>query len=207
MKYSHEQVKQILKTHLEIESIETAGSGNHCEAFCVNNDMIVKLPKHKKASDCLKTKIKVLQKLNNKFDVEIPNILYVGEFKINNNLYTYFISKKLLGKKLTKEKFINLPKATLQINSKIIAKFLHSLHNQRQILSIKRRDLFLLHGDFSLNHVLFDKNNIVCGILDFGDIRVGKYLSDFIYLLDDSDDDEFGTNFGLMVLNEYNKYI
>lgn len=43
---------------------------------------------------------------------------------------------------------------------------------------------------------------MICGVLDFGDIRVGKYKSDFIYLLDE-EDDEFGIEFGNEVLKIY----
>lgn len=86
-------------------------------------------------------------------------------------------------------------------------KIFYTLHNQKQVLGIKRKDFVLLHGDFSLNHILFDKNNLPCAILDFGDTRIGKSMSDFIYLLDEEDDEEFGKNFGLQVLKEYNKII
>lgn len=64
----------------------------------------------------------------------------------------------------------------------------------------------MLHGDFSLNHVLFDENNLACGVLDFGDSRVGKPMEDFIYLLDNEDDEEFGSKFGEMVLKRYRKF-
>ena len=77
------------------------------------------------------------------------------------------------------------------------------MHNQKQVLNIKRKDLVLLHGDFSLNHCLFDDKKLVCGILDFGDSRIGKPQSDFMYLLDAEDDEEFGIEFGNMVLNNY----
>lgn len=63
----------------------------------------------------------------------------------------------------------------------------------------------MLHGDFSLNHVLFDNNNYPCGILDFADVRTGKHMSDFLYMLDDNDDEEFGKEFGVLVLNKYNQ--
>jgi hypothetical protein len=43
---------------------------------------------------------------------------------------------------------------------------------------------------------------MICGVLDFGDIRVGKYKSYFIYLLDE-EDDEFGIEFGNEVLKIY----
>lgn len=88
-------------------------------------------------------------------------------------------------------------------NAEIIAKFLFHLHNQKHILSIKRKDFVLLHGDFSLNHILFNDENIVCGVLDFGDSRVGKPQSDFVYLLDD---EEFGSDFGKMVLSIYQSF-
>lgn len=56
-----------------------------------------------------------------------------------------------------------------------------------------------LHGDFSLNHILFDDKNKVYGILDFTDARVSKYTSDFVYLLDDEDQEEFEMKFDLLV--------
>lgn len=89
------------------------------------------------------------------------------------------------------------------LNAEIVAQFLYTLHNEKQVLPIKRKDLVLLHGDFSLNHVLFDDKNIVCGVLDFGDSRVGKPKSDFVYLLDDKDEEEFGVEFGKEVLEKY----
>lgn len=99
-----------------------------------------------------------------------------------------------------------LDEKTLFQNAEIIADFLYRLHNQKDIFSIKRKDLVLLHGDFSLNHILFNNENVVCGILDFADSRVGKFKSDFSYLLDDEDDEEFGANFGKTVLSIYESY-
>ncbi len=90
-------------------------------------------------------------------------------------------------------------------NAEIIAKFLHHLHNKKDVLPIKRKDFVLIHGDFSLNHILFNNDNVVCGVLDFGDSRVGKPKSDFVYLLDDEDEEEFGADFGKTVLGIYEK--
>ena len=108
--------------------------------------------------------------------------------------------------KLFAMKFISLPKKILNKNAEIIAKFLVELHSQKHIFEIKRKDLCLLHGDFSLNQCLFDENNLVCGVLDFGDTRIGKAKSDFVYLLDGEDDEEFGVEFGQKIL-DYNKRI
>ena len=62
--------------------------------------------------------------------------------------------------------------------------------------------MVILHGDFSLNHVLFE-NGEISGILDFADNYIGNYKNDFMYLLDDEDPEEFGEIFGEMVLKYY----
>lgn len=66
---------------------------------------------------------------------------------------------------------------------------------------------YTLYFTLSLNHCLFDENNLICSVLDFGDTRIGKAKSDFVYLLDAEDDEEFGVEFGQKVLDFYNKRI
>ena len=207
MKYTIEQVKQIIGENLEVKSVKLLGAGNHSEAFCINENLVIKLPKHKKASDCLQVEMRVLQNLQNKLNLDIPNVIMKGKFKINGEEFVYFISKKLNGKRLSQEEFLKLSESVKEKCATSIANFLFNLHSQKHILAIKRKDFALLHGDFSLNHVLFDKSNLPCGILDFGDARVGKPMSDFIYLLDAEDDEEFGREFGLQVLEKYNEHI
>ncbi len=206
MKYSIEQAGDIASKSVRVRSVELIGRGNHSEAFCVNDEMIMKLPKHRKASDCLKTEIQVLRGLEQKEPPDIPNVFFSGTFSAGREEFAYFVSKRLDGKKLSKAEFIELDKETLFQNAEIIAKFLYRLHNKKDIFPIRRKDLALLHGDFSLNHILFNDENAVCGILDFADCRVGKPKSDFIYLLDDEDDEEFGSSFGEMVLGMYESY-
>lgn len=203
MKYSAEIVKDIIKESIQINTIEFIGSGNHSEAFCVNNDIVIKLPKHRKASECLKNEMHELRKLEPSVYLDIPNVLFDGVFSVGNEEFVYFASKRLKGKNLSKTEFLKLDEWTTALNAEIIARFLLQLHNERQVLPIKRKDFCLLHGDFSLNHVLFNEENIVCGVLDFGDSRIGKPKSDFIYLLDDEDEDEFGADFGRLVLSKY----
>lgn len=203
MKYSVELVKDIIKNIMPINSIEFIGCGNHSEAFCINNDIVIKLPKHRKASDCLKTEMHVMRGLEKRTHLNIPNVLFDGVFSVGNDIFVYFASNRLEGKNLSKSDFIKLDERTTVLNAESIARFLFQLHSERQILPIKRKDLCLLHGDFSLNHILFDEENGVCGVLDFGDSRVGRPQSDFIYLLDDEDEEEFGVVFGKMVLNKY----
>lgn len=205
MKYSIEKVKKIIENKIGIQSVKFLGAGNHSEAFCINKNLVIKLPKHKKASACIEQEIKVLEQIQGKFDLQIPNVVSKGKFKNDNEEFVYFISKKLEGKNLSHNEFLALPQHNKDKCATIIARFLYVLHNQKQALGINRKDFVLLHGDFSLNHILFDKNNLPCSILDFGDTRIGKLMSDFIYLLDEEDDEEFGKGFGLKVLEKYNK--
>ena len=206
MKYSIEQAKDIISKSIRVKSIEFIGCGNHSEVFCVNKEMVMKLPKHRKASDCLKVEMQVLQGLKQKVPLDIPNVLFSGTFSAGHEEFVYFVSKRLNGKNLSKAEFLMLDERTLFQNAEIIAKFLYCLHNKKDVFPIKRKDLVLLHGDFSLNHILFNDENVVCGILDFADSRIGKPNSDFSYLLDDEDDEEFGANFGRMVLSIYESY-
>ena len=206
MKHSLNQVENLVENFIEVSSIIFLGGGNHSEAFCINDQMVIKLPKHRKASDCLKTEIRVLRGLEGKTRLAIPNVLFHGVFPSGNQEFTYFVSKRLQGKKLSRAEFLKLNHQTTVLNAQRIAQFLYELHQEKQILPIKRKDLCLLHGDFSLNHVLFNEENTVCGILDFGDSRIGKAKSDFVYLLDPEDDEEFGVEFGEMVRSNYKKY-
>ena len=60
----------------------------------------------------------------------------------------------------------------------------------------------LCHNDFSCNHILLDDNNKLCGIIDFGDSGIIDEYCDFIYLLEDSEE-EIGHQFGEDILRLY----
>lgn len=60
----------------------------------------------------------------------------------------------------------------------------------------------LCHNDFSSNHLLLDENNRLCGIINFGDSGIIDEYCDFIYLLEDSEE-EIGPNFGEDILRLY----
>jgi len=55
----------------------------------------------------------------------------------------------------------------------------------------------LLHGDFSSDHILFDKDQGRIGIIDFGDASIGDPASDFPCLAD------YGAAFDQLVLTNY----
>lgn len=60
----------------------------------------------------------------------------------------------------------------------------------------------LCHNDFSCNHLLLDENNRLTGVIDFGDAGIIDEYCDFIYLLEDSDE-EIGHEFGEDILKLY----
>lgn len=60
----------------------------------------------------------------------------------------------------------------------------------------------LCHNDFSCNHLLLDENNRLSGIIDFGDAGIIDEYCDFIYLLEDSEE-EIGVKFGEDILRLY----
>lgn len=105
MKYSIEQAEDIISKSIQVKTIELIGYGNHSEAFCVNDEMVMKLPKCRKASDRLKVEMRVLQGLEQKMSLNIPNVIFNGTFFDGHEEFVYFVSKRLDGKKLSKQIF------------------------------------------------------------------------------------------------------
>ena len=60
----------------------------------------------------------------------------------------------------------------------------------------------LCHNDFSCNHLLLDNNNRLTGIIDFGDSGIIDEYCDFIYLLENSEE-EIGQEFGEEIIELY----
>lgn len=60
----------------------------------------------------------------------------------------------------------------------------------------------ICHNDFSCKHLVLDDNNKLVGIIDFGDACIIDEYSDFLYLLEDSDE-EVGSSFGEEILKIY----
>ena len=88
----------------------------------------------------------------------------------------------------------------LPINSK---KYLESLFekilNDDRITNYKK---VLCHNDMSCKHIVIE-NNVVVGVIDFGDVAITDRDKDFVYLLENSSE-EIGREFGLKVLEYYN---
>ena len=61
----------------------------------------------------------------------------------------------------------------------------------------------LAHHDLSADHLLFDETtNRICGVIDFGDVAITDADYDFLYFLEESDE-ELGRAFGLKVMDYY----
>lgn len=60
----------------------------------------------------------------------------------------------------------------------------------------------LCHNDFSCNHLLLDNDNRLTGVIDFGDSGIIDEYCDFIYLLEDSEE-EISSSFGEDIIRIY----
>lgn len=60
----------------------------------------------------------------------------------------------------------------------------------------------LCHNDLGCNHIIM-RNNRAVGIIDFGDVAITDRDKDFVYLLEDSNE-EIGRDFGIKILEYYN---
>ena len=84
------------------------------------------------------------------------------------------------------------------IEKQYIEDFMQRLH----ITTIFNDRKCLCHNDFGCNHLLLDDNKRLVGIIDFGDSGIIDEYCDFIYLLEDSEE-EIGVSFGEDVLRLY----
>ena len=84
------------------------------------------------------------------------------------------------------------------IEKQYVEDFMQRLHNTT-IFDGKK---CLCHNDFSCNHLLLGDENRLCGVIDFGDSGIIDEYCDFIYLLEDSEE-EIGVSFGEDILRLY----
>lgn len=113
----------------------------------------------------------------------------ISSYKIDNR------QSILDGYSVLKEKLYD----TLTNNEKLyIENFIQRLYSTT-IFDDKK---CLCHNDFSCNHLLLDEDDRLCGVIDFGDSGIIDEYSDFIYLLEDSEE-EIGRIFGEDILRLY----
>ena len=133
----------------------------------------------------------ILKKDIAKFLKDMHNLDYaeIKEYVIDNKqncFEEYDLLQKTIYNDLTEKE------------KKYIEKFFERLNNTT-IFNDKK---CLCHNDFSCNHLLIDNNKKLVGIIDFGDSGIIDEYYDFIYLLEDSEE-EIGKDFGEDILQLY----
>lgn len=133
----------------------------------------------------------ILKKDIAKFLKDMHNLDYaeIKEYVIDNKqncLEEYDLLQKTIYNDLTEKE------------KEYIKKFFERLNNTT-IFDDKK---CLCHNDFSCNHLLIDNNKKLVGIIDFGDSGIIDEYCDFIYLLEDSEE-EIGKDFGEDILQLY----
>jgi aminoglycoside 2''-phosphotransferase len=126
---------------------------------------------------------------------EIHNLDYspISEYKIDNKencLEEYELLKNTIYDKLTTKE----------------QKYIEDFYVKLKSTTIFNDKKCLCHNDFSSNHLLMDSNYKLCGVIDFGDAGITDEYCDFIYLLEDSDE-EIGRKFGEDILKMYGDII
>ena len=137
-----------------------------------------------------------IEKINLKKDIaqflkKLHELNYddIKEYKIDNKenvINEYELLKSTIYNSLTQDE------------QKYIENFMTKLKNTNVFNGKK----CLCHNDFSCNHLLLDANNKLTGVIDFGDSGIIDEYCDFIYLLEDSEE-EIGRNFGEEIIDIY----
>ncbi|MBR2704473.1 MAG: phosphotransferase [Clostridia bacterium] len=126
-----------------------------------------------------------------KFLKELHNLDYssISEYVIDNKsncLEEYEILKSIIYNDFTEAE----------------KKYVEGFYNRLEHTTIFSDKKCLCHNDFSCNHILLDYNNRFIGVIDFGDSGIIDEYCDFIYLLENSEE-EIGRQFGLDILYQY----
>lgn len=82
---------------------------------------------------------------------------------------------------------------------KYIENFIASILSNTKLFHSK---MCLCHNDLSADHILIDEDKKVSGIIDFGDACIIEDYRDFMYILEESEE-EVGRPFGERVLDKY----
>ena len=208
------------KFHINVCDIKILGEGLDSAAYLVNNEYVFKKSKHQESAENMKKEIAVLRYLEGKLPINIPKIDYYDE---ENNICGY---KELKGMVLTPEIYLSMNREEQEQLAKNLAEdYKHDYETLKTTIydkipnrskayidelftriltdeKIIKYSVALCHNDLSCKHIIM-KNNRAVGIIDFGDVAITDRDKDFVYLLEDSDE-ELGREFGLKVLDYYN---
>ncbi len=129
-------IKYILEHSIEgfkVDEIKIIGNGNDSYAYEVNNNVVFKFPRHKKASDNLVKEVQILRFLEGKLSISIPRVMY--ECSPNDLFNYYFVGlSKIEGVSLSKEIYNGLSDTEKDELARQMAEFLKQLHEQTYTL-------------------------------------------------------------------------
>lgn len=195
--------------NLKVNTISVMGSGYDSVAYLVNEEYIfkIKFSANKKKGYEKEIKGKFLTpKIYFAMSKEKQELLkkdIAGFLREMHDLdYTDISSYTIDNKQNVLEEY-QLLRNTLydsltNIEKEYIEEFMKLL-NTTTIFDGKK---CLCHNDFSCNHLLLDNDNRLTGVIDFGDSGIIDEYCDFIYLLEDSEE-EIGPSFGEDIVRLY----
>jgi len=112
---------------LLIDSVELAGEGDYCEAYCVNRDWIFLVSKHPEAARSLERAAALLPELAPTLPLAIPRITYFGRLADQGRAFVGY--PRIAGTELTAEQFHALPRRAQERVAADLAGFLHQIHS------------------------------------------------------------------------------
>lgn len=83
-------------------------------------------------------------------------------------------------------------------------KYISNYKNKVVESNLFNYNICFCHNDLSCKHMMIDNNKRLCGIIDFGDSGVTDEYCDFLYLLEDSEE-EISSQFGEDIIKLYGK--
>lgn len=122
--------------------------------------------------------------------------------QMHNLDYTEIAEHIIDNKQNVLEEYQLLRETIYDSLSDIEKMYIENFMKRLSVTSVFSGKKCLCHNNFSCNHLLLNDYNKLTGIIDFGDSGIIDEYCDFIYLLEDSEE-EIGVEFGLDILRRY----
>ena len=204
--YNDEYVKNEIERCFDfpVKKCEFLDSGYDCEAYLINYKWLFKITRYEEGINKFRKEKLVLDYLKDNFisKVKVKDIVdflkRLHDLPINN-----FESYVENDEDECKEDLKFLKKHLFKNLSEKEQKYIEEL-----TLRVSKNDKFkkarkcLCHNDFSSKHIIINDRFVMTGVIDFGDSVVKEEYVDFVYLLEDSEE-EIGKAFGKKVLKAY----
>ena len=203
-KFNSNHFKYIIEKYIDIDikTIDYIGNGNDSVAYFVNDNYVFKIKYCKEKDKAYLKEKEICDFINKNLDsnILIPNVFYF----YSSDECEIIGYNKIEGTVLTPDLYNSMSIDEQELLKRDITLFLKKLHNLDYSSLIKykidnQRRLIEM-CDFIIKSVKL--TNILCGVIDFGDSGVVDIYSDFVFLLEDSEE-EIGSSFGRDILKLY----